>query len=125
LRFLLPILLLFAATGSVAQDINLVQFEDGDTIRAKDLVGTWIAPGTTYSKALIRYKGGELALVIGKEFKYVFLGIDSLLVNPVKGTRIKWPPDDCELRLINPVLLEIAYTNFQGKTLIYRYRKIR
>lgn len=112
-------------THSWAQDINLVRFEDGDTIRAKDLVGSWIAPGTTYSKALIRYEGKELALVVGHDFKYVFLGIDSLLVNPVKGTRIKWPPDDCELRLINPVLLEIAYTNFQGKTLIYRYRKIR
>jgi hypothetical protein len=105
------------------QDINEEVYENGDTIDVKDLVGHWVAPGTTYSKIEIRYDGKELKLIVGKLYTYYFTQLDPVFVNPIKGVLIKWPPDDCEIRLINPYLLEVTYTNFQAKSSISRYRR--
>jgi hypothetical protein len=123
MRSFFSLLLLFTFFSAHGQDKYADSVKMGDTINIQQLLGRWGAFGTNRPMIEFRYEKKELKLVAAKDAVYSFFLRDTVFTNPLQGVLIKWPPDDCTIRVINNSLIEINYVNFGSAGVMIRYRR--
>jgi hypothetical protein len=124
MKYFLSLLLVLALLSANGQHQVADTIRTGDTIPLQRLAGIWVTDDTARMKIEFRYDGKELKLVTGDHRNYDFSIRDAVCVNPLNGVLIKWPPDDCLVRMISNSLIEIAYTPFGGTPARVRYKRL-
>ena len=124
MKCLLSILLLLSLNSARGQGTHADTLRVGDTIDVQMLIGSWISSDSSRSRIEFQLNRKELKLVAGKDTRYDFFVRDTFFVNPLNGVLIKWPPDDCSVRVIDKSRIEISYTIFGGLPVRVYYEKL-
>jgi hypothetical protein len=122
LKALFLALALLKINSACAQTETGAEYKADSTKLIRDfLTGIWQEEADT-NRIEFKISGNDLQLIDPHSYYYQFFEINSF---PIQGVSLTWPPNDCQVHLVDKNWLKVIYTCFGGTPISVMYKKAR